>query len=75
MEHSTGYSHVMSLLDSVILGRVATALYRELFDESASKDVRSVRKHLTYRLPDGRFGPTKYNNIGTFEQKRQTGNC
>ena len=32
------------------------------------KAVLSVRKHLTQQLPEGRFDPTKYNNIGTFEQ-------
>ena len=40
-----------------------------------NKAVLSVRK----QLPEGRFGPTKYNNIGTYEQivgsKRPSGNC
>ena len=43
----------------------------------AIKAVLSVRKHLT--LPEGRFGPTKCNNIGTFQQivgpKRPSGTC
>ena len=39
------------------------------------KAVLSVKK----QLPEGRFGLTKYNNIGTFEQivgpNRPSGNC
>ena len=44
-----------------------------------SKNVLPVRKHLAYQLPEGNFGPTKHNNIGTFEQivrpKSPSGNC
>ena len=32
------------------------------------KAVSKVKKQLTQQLPEGRFGPTKYNNIGTFER-------
>ena len=32
------------------------------------KAVLSVRKQLMEQLPEGRFGPTKYNKIGTFER-------
>ena len=33
-----------------------------------NKGVFSVRKQLTQQLPEGRFGLTKYNDIGTFER-------
>ena len=33
-----------------------------------NKAVLSVRKQLMQQLPEGRFGPTKYNNIGTFKR-------
>ena len=33
-----------------------------------TKTVLSLRKQLTLLLLEGHFGPTNYNNIGTFEQ-------
>ena len=43
------------------------------------KNVLPVRKHLAYQLPEGHFGPTKHNNVGTFEQivgpNHPSGNC
>ena len=32
-----------------------------------NKTVLPVRKKLTQQLPEGRFGPTEVNDIGTFE--------
>ena len=82
-KHPSGNCYVRCFLtDKTALDRPdSTGMCQSLkiWVQVHTKAVLSVRKQLTKQLPEGCFGPTKYNIIDTFEQivgpKRRSGNC